>query len=68
MSGQTISITLTPEQLSDLQSVADRLNLTVEDLARAGVEDLLNRSSDGTFEDACKRLLSKNAELYHRLA
>jgi hypothetical protein len=68
MSGQTISITLTPEQLSNLQSVAGRLNLTVEDLARAGVEDFLSRSSDESFERTCQKVLTKNADLYRRLA
>lgn len=67
MTAGTISITLSEKQLGELQSIADRLHLTPEDLARAGVEDLLKRA-DEAFQGASDRVLSKNAELYRRLA
>lgn len=63
----TIEITLSDEQLTQLHELAQRFKLPIEDIARMGVTDLLVRQ-DERFEQAAKRVLSKNAELYRRLS
>lgn len=63
----TIEITLSDEQLLQLQELAQRFKVPVEDVARMGVTDLLSRG-DERFEEATKRVLTKNAELYRRLS
>ena len=63
----TITITLSDDRLAKLQEIAARLHIAPEELARAGVEDLLTHPAE-----ACQRaidyVLKKNAELYRRLA
>ncbi len=63
----TITITLSNDRLVKLQEMAARLHISPEELARAGVEELLARP-----EETCRRatdyVLKKNAELYRRLA
>jgi predicted transcriptional regulator len=63
----TLTIELAAERLQQLAELAERLGTTPEALARASVEDLLTRRDDA-FDDAVKRVLAKNAELYRRLA
>jgi hypothetical protein len=63
---RTLCIPLTDEHLAALRQQAARLGVQVEDLARAGVLDLIARSED-RFEHAVDRVLKKNAELYKRL-
>lgn len=63
----TITIPLPDEALSKLQERADELGISPEELARAGIEDLLSRPEDA-FQQAIDYLLNKNAELYRRLA
>lgn len=63
----TLTITLSEDRLSRLQEVARRFNVKAEDLARVCVEELL-RQPDEQFELAVDHILSKNAELYQRLA
>ena len=63
----TITISLSEEQSARLSELSQRLNVTVEELARAGIEDLLN-SGDEDFEQAAQHVLKKNAELYRRLS
>lgn len=62
-----ISIELNDVQTEALRREATSLGLKPEDLARAVVSDLLNRSS-ADFEAAVARVLEKNAELYRRLS
>ena len=50
-----------------LTRLARELNVPVADLAAAAVRDLLARPAP-EFEDAARRVLAKNAELYKRLA
>ena len=50
-----------------LSLVAEELNVPVAELAAAAVRDLLARPTR-EFEDAAKRVLAKNTELYRRLA
>jgi len=63
----TITISLPEDRAERLRHFADRLRITPEELVRASVDDLLSRPDD-TFEQAAERVLSKNAELYRRLA
>jgi hypothetical protein len=58
---------LEPEQFAKLQSIAERLGVSIESLARSSVEDLLS-GPDDKFERAAEYVLKKNEELYRRLA
>ena len=62
-----ISIELSKEQAELLRSAAERLGVRPEDLARAGVTDLL-RQPEEDFQTAAAHVLRKNEELYRRLA
>jgi hypothetical protein len=63
----TLHLELDASQLAQLEEVASRLNVSVPDLAKAAIGDLLS-TPDGDFEQAAQRVLEKNAELYRRLA
>lgn len=57
-----------PDDLErQLHELARQLKVPVEELAAAAVRDLLARPSL-EFEEAAKLVLSKNSELYRRLA
>ena len=62
-----ISIELSKEQAELLRRAAERLGVRLEDLARAGVTDLL-RQPEEDFQTAAAHVLRKNEELYRRLA
>jgi len=55
------------DRLAKLREIADRFNITPEDLARASIEELLTRPEE-SFQQAADYVLHKNAELYRRLA
>jgi hypothetical protein len=61
-----ITITLSADRLAKLQEIAARLHISPEELARAGVEELLTRPEE-TCQRAIEYVLKKNAELYRRL-
>jgi hypothetical protein len=63
----TITVVLPDDRLIQLRELATRLGIAPEDLARAGIEDLLNHA-DEAFQQAVEKVLSKNADLYKRLA
>ena len=63
----TIAIQLPEDQAKRLASLANRLQVTVEQLATAGVLDFL-AVPDQQFNQIAKEVLEKNAELYRRLA
>ncbi len=63
----SITIELNEEQLVKLQSIAERIGVSVETLARSSLEELLGRPDD-EFERAADYVLNKNEELYRRLA
>lgn len=63
----TITITLPDDRLVRLKEKAGQLGIAPEDLARAGIEDLLS-FPDEIFRHALENLLKRNEELYHRLA
>ena len=63
----SITIPIPDERLLKLKELAARLQVTPEELARVGVEEILTRSEDD-FQRAASYVLKKNAELYQRLA
>ena len=63
----TFTITLPDERMKKLKEIAARFRVAPEELVRASLEDLLSRPLDD-FQQALERVLSKNAELYKRLA
>ena len=63
----TITVTVPEDRLSKLAEVARRFNVTVEELVRLSIEDLLAKP-DAAFQDAMEYTLNKNQELYRRLA
>jgi hypothetical protein len=63
----TLTITLSEERFARLKEIATRFNVSAEDLARVGIEELL-KQPDEKFAQAVEYLLTKNAELYRRLA
>lgn len=62
-----VAIELTEAQADELRARAKRLGLAPEELASAAVAQLLS-DPDADFEQAAQRVVSKNAELYRRLA
>jgi hypothetical protein len=63
----TLNLELDAQQFQRLEEVASKLNVTVYDLAKAAINDLLAKP-DIDFERASERVLKKNSELYMRLA
>ena len=63
----TITISLPEDSLSRLQELAARFSLTPEQLALAGIEEVLSQP-EGEFERVAQYVHQKNAELYRRLA
>jgi len=63
----SITINLQEEQIARLQEIANRLGVTIEDLARISIEELL-AAPDERFEQAADYVLKKNEDLYRRLA
>ncbi len=63
----TLNLELDEQQIQRLQDAARRLNVSVGDLAKAAINDLLAKP-DKDFERAATHVLNKNAELYKRLA
>ena len=63
----SITINLEDEQVARLGEIASRLGVSVEDLARVSIEELL-AAPDEKFEQAADYVLKKNGDLYRRLA
>jgi hypothetical protein len=63
----TITIALPEEHLVKLNEMARQLGVVPEDLVRVSIEELLARP-EADFEQAVEYVLTKNAELYRRLA
>jgi hypothetical protein len=63
----TITIALSEDQLVELNERAARLGVAPEDLVQVSIEELLNRP-DETFAQAVDYVLTKNTDLYQRLA
>jgi len=62
-----LPVELTESQLESLRQRAKALGISPEQLAAAAVADLVTKSAED-FEQAAARVLSKNSELYRRLA
>jgi hypothetical protein len=62
-----LPVELTDSQLDSLRERAKSIGISAEQLASAAVADLVGRPADD-FERAAALVLSKNAELYRRLA
>ena len=62
-----LAIELPPAQADKLRAEAERLGLSPAELARAAVSDLLSRP-DPEFQDVARRIITKNRDLYKRLA
>ena len=63
----TITIELPNERLQKLQEMALRFGVSMEELVRVSLEDMLTQPEE-QFRKAAKYVLKKNAELYKRLA
>jgi len=63
----TLTITLSEEHLLRLREKARCLGITPEDLVQFGIEEILGRP-DEDFQRAVDHVLTKNADLYRRLA
>lgn len=62
-----MQLELNEAQIELLQARAKSLGIAPEELARAAVTDLLS-AQDDDFASAAAHVLSKNQELYERLA
>jgi hypothetical protein len=62
-----LAFELPDTQAEKLRDVAKRLGLAPEELARAALADLLG-TPDDEFRAVVTRILTKNEELYRRLA
>lgn len=62
-----LSVEIPDENAVQLRTVADRLGVGLEQLARAAIVDLAAQQA-ADFENATSRVLSKNKELYRRLS
>lgn len=63
----TFTIPIPNERLKKLEELAERFRAAPEELVRASLEELLSRPVDG-FQKVVERVMTKNAELYKRLA
>ena len=63
----TITIELPSERLQKLQEMALKFGVSMEELVRVSVEDMLTQPEE-QFRKAAQYVLKKNAELYKRLA
>jgi hypothetical protein len=64
---KTVEFELPEATASRLEDAAQKMGVSAEDLLRISVEEKL-ASLDETFQAAADHVLSKNAELYKRLA
>jgi hypothetical protein len=67
LKSMALAIDLSDYQAQALAEAAARLQISETDLAAAAVRDLIAQPADD-FNAAAQRVLSKNAELYRRLA
>jgi predicted transcriptional regulator len=63
----TLTISLPEDRLQQLKERAARFRIAPEELVRASIEELLSRP-DEEFQRALTYVLTKNADLYRRLA
>jgi len=63
----SITVQIEEAKAEALRKKADRFGLQPEQFLTASVEDLIGQP-DRDFDEAARRVLSKNQELYRRLA
>ena len=63
----TLTISLSDEEMCRLENLSGREGLTVEQLVRLCVRDLIAQP-DESFQITAKRVIEKNAEFYRRLS
>ena len=63
----TLNLELDEQQILRLEEAARKLNVSVNELAMAAINELLAKP-ENDFDRAAERVLKKNAELYRRLA
>lgn len=63
----TLTISLSDEELRRFEALGKREGLTVEQMVRLGINDLIGQPDDA-FRATAKRAMEKNAELYRRLS
>ena len=63
----TLTIALSEERLQKLEEIARRFQIAPEELVRVSIDELLSLPEED-FRRALDLVLSKNAELYQRLA
>lgn len=63
----SITVQLEEAKAEALRQKADRFGLAPEQFLIASVEDMIGQP-DSDFDNAARRVLSKNQELYKRLA
>jgi len=63
----TITIELPSEGVQKLQEMALKFGVSMEELVRASVEDMLTQPEE-RFRKAAQYVLKKNTELYKRLS
>ncbi len=64
----TIEVQLDESQLARLKTLAEGKGVTAESLVQQIVVDMLDQSDDEAFDRLIKRVISRNDELYRRLA
>jgi len=63
----TLTISLSNEEMRRLENLSEREGLTVEQLVRLCVRDLITRPNE-SFQITAKLVIEKNAALYRRLS
>ncbi len=63
----TLTVTLSEEEWAQLKEKSEYYRVAPEELLRVSLEELLSRP-DEAFQQAMAYVLTKNAELYRRLA
>ena len=63
----TITVQIEDSKAQALREKADRYGLNPEQFLTASLEDLIGQP-DNDFDEAARRVLSKNKELYRRLS
>ena len=62
-----ITVTLSDDRLAKLKNIAERYNVTLEDLVKVTIDEFIAQP-DEAFQKAAQHILNKNSELYRRLA
>ena len=64
---KTLTIELSDETAGRLETLADQLGMSLEEVAQVSIDDQLKRLGQ-EYEEAAEEILSKNTELYQRLS